>query len=102
MQSNNLSDDGPTVIGRHVGGRPAMHTPANPPGPDRAAVAWSKVQHHASALFEALDRLDEAGGAAKAAAVSRWTPDAMDRALATLQAAREGLTGAIVNLDQRR
>ncbi len=73
-----------------------------PTGPDPSTSAWSKVQGRATQLFEALDELDEAGGTSKAAAVGRWSPEAMDRAIGSLLAAREGLDAEIARLESRR
>jgi hypothetical protein len=74
-----------------------------PSGPDPALLAeWQRVQHHASGLFAALDRLDERGGVALVAARQGWSADAMDRAIGTLLATREGLTSAIGRLESRR
>ena len=76
--------------------------PTPSPGPDPSLAAWSRVQGYAEKLFEAIDDLDEAGGVSKAAAVGRWSVDATDRALGSLQAAKEGLDAEIARLESRR
>jgi hypothetical protein len=73
-----------------------------PPPPDPATVAWGKVQVYADRLFEALDDLSEAGSSTRAAALGNWSVQALDRALGTLQAAREGLDAEIARLESRR
>jgi hypothetical protein len=71
------------------------------PDPDLAA-AWSRTLGHASSLFQALDQLDELGGAARAVASGGWSVAAVDRALGTLMATREALDTEVIRLEQRR
>jgi len=79
-----------------------MALPPIPPGPDPALLQWSRVQDYAGKLFEAIDRLDEAGGSARVVEVGGWSVAAIDRALGTLLAAREGLNTEIARLESRR
>lgn len=73
-----------------------------PPHPDAAAIAWSRAQHHAEALFRALDALEDAGGAGLAASQGRWSPSALDRAILGLEATREALDAELARLRARQ
>jgi hypothetical protein len=65
---------------------------------DPADVAWNRVQIYLDKLFRALDELDEAGGIRRAAEAGAWKPGSVEKARASLCAAREALDSQIVQL----
>lgn len=73
-----------------------------PPADNAAVVAWSQASHYATRLFEALDRLDEAGGSGRAAAAAGWSPSTLDKAIANLQSTQEALDVELARLRARQ
>jgi hypothetical protein len=78
----------------------ALKIPARAPDPALDAE-WSRVLTYSMKLFESLDRLSEAGGICRVAAMHRWAPSDHDKAASQLVAAREAIDAELEALAAR-
>src|SRR3954447_8976713 len=69
-------------------------------GPDPAEAAWSRALLYADRLFDALEELDELRGGG--AVVAGWKTGTLDKAIASLEAARVGIEAPLAKLRARR
>jgi hypothetical protein len=71
--------------------------------PDPALLStWSRVATYSEKLFQALDELQDLGGACQLAATAKWSPEAHDRAAGQLQATLEAIESELNMLELRR